>query len=241
MHLLKVFEFQGYGVMVEYEDGQPLFKAQDVCRVLGYANPRSAIDRHVSKGDGVALRDTIDTIGRTTKQQFVTEAGLYALILGSRRPNAERFREWVTGQVLPEIRKTGQYIDPKSTPEQPSPSIQQHLLAIIENLSLTVRAQAEALGQKPNQGENVTDIPLNYADLKPKARYAILSDALKGGPVNLDQFAQDAKVDRKRVMADIHSLRSALPIKTISGGGDVVYILEPECVRLIQQPEREQA
>lgn len=85
----------------------PLFCAMDLCRALGYSNGRDAVAKHVDSED-VAKRDTL-TKGGTQQLTFVTESGMYALILGSKLPQARQFKHWVTSEVLPSIRKTGSY------------------------------------------------------------------------------------------------------------------------------------
>ena len=85
----------------------PLFCAMDLCRALGYSNGRDAVAKHVDSED-VAKRDTL-TKGGTQQLTFVTESGMYALILGSKLPQARQFKHWVTSEVLPSIRKTGAY------------------------------------------------------------------------------------------------------------------------------------
>lgn len=91
---------------------EPWFCAADVCKALGFTNGRKAVADHVDERD-VTKRDT------PTKNQFgadvlqtmsyVNESGLYALIFGSKLPTAREFKRWVTSEVLPSIRKTGQY------------------------------------------------------------------------------------------------------------------------------------
>ena len=85
----------------------PLFCAMDLCRALGYSNGRDAVAKHVDSED-VAKRDTL-TKGGTQQLTFVTESGMYALILGFKLPQARQFKHWVTSEVLPSIRKTGSY------------------------------------------------------------------------------------------------------------------------------------
>ena len=70
--------------------------------------------------DGVcSTYPIVDNIGRTQKANFVNEDGLYDAILDSRKPEARKFRKWITSDVLPSIRKTGGYITstPEDTPE----------------------------------------------------------------------------------------------------------------------------
>ncbi|CAJ3062373.1 BRO domain-containing protein [Burkholderia pseudomallei] len=103
------FEFESHAVRVCVGDvGQPWFNANDVCAVLEFGNPRQAIESHVDDDD-VQKLDTIDALGRTQRTNHVNESGLYALILGSTKDSAKRFKRWVTSEVLPAIRKTGGY------------------------------------------------------------------------------------------------------------------------------------
>lgn len=99
------------------EANEPLFCAADVCKALGYTNPRKAVADHVDEGD-VTKRDTPTTSG-VQIMTFVNESGLYSLIFGSKLDSAKAFKKWVTSEVLPAIRKTGGYIAAKAddTPE----------------------------------------------------------------------------------------------------------------------------
>jgi prophage antirepressor-like protein len=88
-------------------DGEPWFVAADVCTILGYTNARKAVSDHVDSEDkGVTKRDTL---GGSQRQTIVNESGLYALIFGSTLPKAKEFKRWVTREVLPQIRRTGQF------------------------------------------------------------------------------------------------------------------------------------
>ena len=100
-------------------EGETWFIGKDVCEALGYTNSRKALGDHVKenhKTDGVTIRDPI---GREQKPIIIDEAGLYSLVMRSKLPQAEAFQEWVVSEVLPAIRKTGSYINPRSfTKEQ---------------------------------------------------------------------------------------------------------------------------
>lgn len=86
----------------------PLFCLADLCKVLGLSNPAN-LQRRLD--DGVySIYPTLDSLGREQNTIFVNEDGLYDTILYSRKPAAKKFRKWVTGEVLPAIRKTGGYI-----------------------------------------------------------------------------------------------------------------------------------
>ena len=102
---------------------EPWFCATDVCKALGYANGRKATADHVDEGD-VTKRDTPTTnqFGSEViiQMTYVNESGLYALIFGSKLPSAKTFKKWVTSEVLPSIRKTGQYSKSESSLSLPN-------------------------------------------------------------------------------------------------------------------------
>ena len=92
--------------------GDPWFVASDVCEALTIGNSRDAVGRLDDDEKGVG---TIDTLGGKQDVSIINESGLYSLIMTSRKPEAKRFKKWVTSEVLPAIRKTGSYaVAPKS-------------------------------------------------------------------------------------------------------------------------------
>lgn len=94
--------------VIKGEDGEPWFVAKDVCEVLGYINPRKAVGDHCKSAlsGGVTIRDAI---GREQEMTIIPERDVYRLIMRSKLPAAERFEDWVVGEVLPAIRKSGYY------------------------------------------------------------------------------------------------------------------------------------
>lgn len=101
--LWEPFSFDGFSVRVLRIDDCPWFVASDLCDVLDIQNAAQAVAR---------LDDderSMFNIGRQGEVYIVNESGMYGLILGSRKPEAKRFKKWVTGEVLPSIRKTGGY------------------------------------------------------------------------------------------------------------------------------------
>lgn len=105
----------------------PLFIAQQVCKILGYAKPQNAVAQHCDPED-VTKVEMLDRLNRKQLVNCVNESGLYALIFGSKLPKAKKFKRWVTNEVLPAIRKQGCY----SAQEQDSTLIsneQQHELS----------------------------------------------------------------------------------------------------------------
>jgi len=107
MNDIQTFMFKDFAVRAFEDNGEIYVVANDVCDVLGYTNPRSAIQNHVFTED-VAKFDTLSQ-GGVQGMNCVNESGLYALIFGSRKAAAKKFKRWVTSEVLPAIRKTGRY------------------------------------------------------------------------------------------------------------------------------------
>ena len=110
MNELQVFKNQEFGsVRTLVINSEPWFIGKDVADVLGYKNQRDAISKHVDSEDKntVAIHDGI-TRGNPN-QTIINESGLYALIFGSKLESAQKFKRWVTSEVLPALRKTGQY------------------------------------------------------------------------------------------------------------------------------------
>lgn len=105
------FEANGWKVRALEIDGDPWFVASDVARALGYTNPTKAVSDHCKAAKETRANDSL---GRQSKAIIIPERDVYRLIMRSRLPEAERFEEWVVGEVLPQIRRTGSY-----TPQVP--------------------------------------------------------------------------------------------------------------------------
>ncbi len=88
-------------------DNEPYVCLMDVCKILDITNPSKVKDR--LKEDGITTSEVTDSSGRKQKALFVNESNLYKVIFQSRKPEAEKFTEWVTAEVLPTIRKHGMY------------------------------------------------------------------------------------------------------------------------------------
>ena len=117
MTKLAVFSFGNQEIRtVTDEHGEIWFVANDVCAALELVNPRDALVKHVD-ADDVARRDT-PTPGGLQAINHVNESGLYALIFGSRKEAAKQFKRWVTSEVLPAIRKDGQYVAKAPAPQR---------------------------------------------------------------------------------------------------------------------------
>ena len=100
---------EGTSIRMQMIKDEPWFAAKDVCELLGLDNSRQAVSRLDDDEKGVI---NSDTLGGKQELTFVNESGMYALIFQSRKPQARAFRKWVTGEVLPSLRKYGYYVDP---------------------------------------------------------------------------------------------------------------------------------
>lgn len=100
---------EGASVRMQMIKDEPWFAAKDVCELLGLDNSRQAVSRLDDDEKGVI---NSDTLGGKQELTFVNESGMYALIFQSRKPQARAFRKWVTGEVLPSLRKYGYYVVP---------------------------------------------------------------------------------------------------------------------------------
>lgn len=101
---LQVFNYQNTEIRTVGKDGEVLFVANDLCQILSIDSTQ--VRRLDEDEKGLHL---IQTPGGNQQMTVVNESGLYALILKSRKPEAKKFRKWVTSEVLPAIRKTGKY------------------------------------------------------------------------------------------------------------------------------------
>lgn len=105
---VRIFQNSAFGDIhtVADENNEPWFCLNDVCNVLGISGKRvfHRLDKKVLRSYHLALR------GGKQHTTFVNEDGLYDVILDSKKPEAKRFRKWITSEVLPQIRKTGGYI-----------------------------------------------------------------------------------------------------------------------------------
>ena len=109
MSALTTFAFESAALRTLDRDGQPWFVAADVAAILGFKHAPHMV--RVLQDDEKGVHK-VDTLGGPQEAVIVSESGLYACIFKSRRPEAQRFRRWVTEVVLPAIRRTGRYEDP---------------------------------------------------------------------------------------------------------------------------------
>ena len=114
MNDLQIFNNEEFGeVRTAVVNDEPMFCLIDICKALEIKNATDVAKR--LDEDELTRLNLGSRAGETN---FITESGLYAVILRSDKPNAKKFRKWVTSEVLPSIRKTGSYNKPMSTAEK---------------------------------------------------------------------------------------------------------------------------
>ncbi|MBR4031103.1 MAG: phage antirepressor KilAC domain-containing protein [Clostridia bacterium] len=150
---LTVFNHADFGNVRAIGDSEnPRFCLADVCKVLELPQVAKVVQR--LEDEVLSRHPIVDNLGRTQEMYFINEDGLYDVILDSRKPNAKKFRKWLTSEVIPSIRKTGLYINPNA-PIDPN----------------FLRRIADELEAKDKQIATLTE---EKAKLKPKADYCDL-------------------------------------------------------------------
>lgn len=111
MNEVQLFNFENHEVRSLLLNNEPWFVGKDVADVLGYSNSRKAMADHVDDEDKEVLTSRNVTLENIPNRGItvVNESGLYSLVLSSKLPSAKKFKRWVTSEVLPALRKTGQY------------------------------------------------------------------------------------------------------------------------------------
>ncbi|WP_276905080.1 phage antirepressor [Faecalibaculum rodentium] len=151
MNEIQTFDFDGSGIRTLTIGTEPYFVGKDVAEVLGYVKPLNAVATHVDKDDSLKQGLT-DRLGRIQETIFINESGLYSLILGSKLPEAKRFKRWVTSEVLPSLRRNGMYA----------------MDELLDNPDLAINA----LQKLKEEREARRQLELQNAEMKPKALFA---------------------------------------------------------------------
>jgi len=148
MYGLQVFSYEGNKVRTVQKGSEILWLLKDVCGILGIEKYRDAAAR---LDDDEREPVLVDTLGGRQEMIAVTESGLYSIILLSRKPEAKKFKRWVTHEVLPTIRRHGAYVTPAKLEElmnNPDSWIKV-LTALKEERAAKERLQLEATENKP--------------------------------------------------------------------------------------------
>lgn len=134
------FEFQNQPVRVVMINGEPWFVLGDLCRVLGHSNPTMVAKR---LDEGLSQAYPLLTPGGTQQMTVVSEPGMYEVVIRSDKPEAAEFRRWITNDVLPQIRRTGSYYQPR-VPRLTRVEYARRLLDAEERAEAEGKARAEA-------------------------------------------------------------------------------------------------
>ncbi len=121
---LTLYNFEQMPVRIALRDGEPWFLATDLADVLGYNHTPHMLRMLDEDEKGVQI---VDTLGGQQQLAVISESGLYFAIVKSRKPEARRFRRWLTGEVLPAIRRTGRYEGPQGATSSVSERIRAYL------------------------------------------------------------------------------------------------------------------
>lgn len=173
----------GDRLRVILRDDEPWFVASDVCAALDIANPRDAVSTLEPDEKGVGSTDTPGGIQRKT---IVSEPGLYALILRSRKPEAKAFRRWVLHDVLPTIQRSGGY---GAAVAQVPQSLPEALRAYAAEVEAREAAQHELEAARPAVAAFET-----YLDARGAKLVSVVAQEMKTGQNRLFKFLREHRV-----------------------------------------------
>lgn len=134
------FEFNLHRLRIVMRDDGPWFVAADVAAALAIGRTDDAVRRLDDDEKGA---DTIRTLGGDQRVTIINESGLYNLVMSSRKPEAKKFRKWVTAEVLPAIRKTGRYEAPAEVAPQ---QVQALAIALEARTAEVAQLQVQLIG-----------------------------------------------------------------------------------------------
>ncbi|BAX67860.1 phage antirepressor [Latilactobacillus sakei] len=189
MNDLQLFNLNGNQVRTVLIDNEPYFVGKDVAKILGYANTRDALSKHVDTEDknSVVIRDGNKG---NPNQVVINESGLYSLILSSKLPAAKEFKRWVTKEVLPSIRKNGAYLTAEKAEE----------ILLNPDTIITLAQQVK----NERQGRLIAEQRVN--ELTPKATYydtVLANEAL----VSITVIAKDYGMSGAKMNMLLHDLK----------------------------------
>ena len=177
MNSLVSYDFEERAVRVVMIAGDPWFVANDIAAVLGYKSFHMV--RMLDEDEkGIHI---MDTLGGRQELLIISESGMYSAIFRSRRAEAQRFRKWVTSDVLPSIRRTGRYELPGLGLAPPAPQVPGDFDATRLSASVNVVREARRLFG-PRSARNIwaqLGLPMSISDSSPTAEGDPLAEPLK--------------------------------------------------------------
>ena len=192
MQALQTFNFEELPVRTLEVDGEPYFIGKDVADILGYANGRDALSKHVDEDDKKVLTSRNTTLENLPNRGLtaVNESGLYSLIFSSKLESAKRFKRWVTSDVLPAIRKHGIYATDN----------------VIEQTLKDPDYIITVLTEYKKEKEQNLLLQQEIGELKPKADY--VDEILKStGTLATTQIAADYGISAQKLNKLLHEAR----------------------------------
>ena len=205
MNDLKIFNNEEFGeIRTVVVNCEPMFCLVDICKALEIKNATDVAKR-LDEDERTRLN-----LGRQGETNFITESGLYAVILRSDKPNAKKFRKWVTSEVLPSIRKNGGYIAGQEN------MTDDELMA--KALMVAQNKIAERDNKIKSLETEITEMDKTISEMQPKVRYVDMILQSKS-TVNVSQIAQDYGMSATIFNRKLHEL--GIQYKT--GGQWILY------------------
>ena len=205
MDNLQIFKNSEFGeIRTVTVNDEPMFCLTDICKALEIKNATDVAKR-LDEDERTRLN-----LGRQGETNFITESGLYAVILRSDKPNAKKFRKWVTSEVLPSIRKNGGYI------------AGQENMTDDELMAKALMVAQNKINERDNRIKSleteITEMDKTISEMQPKVRYVDMILQSKS-TVNVSQIAQDYGMSATIFNRKLHEL--GIQYKT--GGQWILY------------------
>ena len=211
--VVKIFENIEFGkIRTLVINNEPWFVSKDIAEILGYANTRQAIQVNVDEDDvsiiqmsdlEEGLSDRLPDHMKGSKISIINESGLYSLILRSEKPEAKKFKHWVTSEVLPSIRKMGSYLmEQKKKVLSESESYMRGFDVYLEITRKHIRPSDSSIARMINEAGRVFNYPeIDYVPSKGVVKSA--TELLKANGVPLSAIAFNKIAMNKGVLVEL--------------------------------------
>ena len=220
---LQLFSKEGLGSIRTLQDemGRPWFVGTDVCKILSMSQPSTAY-RRLDEDEKYTLVSNkgipLDDIGRVQSLVVISESGLYALIMGSRKPEARPFQKWVTNEVLPSIRENGGYIYGQE-------NLNEKDLSTVKNITEDLSQRVEDLISKKNNLEQRVENLTDKNEYLVSRRHTLIGEVKK------------LKEIKKELKGDVRHLRGEVSIRNrdLSDYEDIIERQARDYARLYKE------